>query len=402
MSERARTYQDLLRKGSRQLARAGIETARLDAEVLLRHVSGLDRAGLFLRLPDPVPAPTEPAFDALVARRMGGEPVAYITGRREFMGLPFRVAPGVLIPRPETELLVEWALALLRTRPPATVVDVGTGSGAIAVSLAALGGPGVRVIATDVCPAALAIARDNAAVLLDAAQQSRIEFRQGSLLEPIDEPVDIVLANLPYLTPEQVDGNPDLTAEPRLALDGGSDGLDLVRDLIADLPRVMAPGGAAGLELDPSQTATVEELLRDLFPGRVVRTIRDLAGLPRHVVMEPDVESSRGGSGALCPRALPSPSGGHTIDKVGARQLRFAVDGGTAPTTCATLTYQYAIFRTGRSCAGHRSGRPDEQRHRRSGSGRWERAEQAPQPYAAIHGFAAAKRFLDSASLRSK
>lgn len=286
MPEAGRTYQDLLRSGTMRLAGAGIDTARLDAEVLLRHVAELDRAGLFLRLPDPAPDGLDRRFEGLLTRRAAGEPVAYIVGRREFMGLPFRVASGVLIPRPETELLVEWALAVLAERPGATAVDVGTGSGAIAVSIAALGSPATRIIGTDVSATALAIARDNAARLLSQDNHPPIEFRQGSLLEPVEGPVDLVLANLPYLTPTQVNGNPDLDAEPRLALDGGPDGLDLVRDLLAALPRVLAPNGAVGLELDPSQTGTAEGLLRELFPGRLVRTIHDLAGLARHVVME--------------------------------------------------------------------------------------------------------------------
>ncbi len=286
MPDADRTYQDLLRAGTLRLRDAGIETARLDAEVLLRHVTELDRAGLFLRLPEPVPGGLESRFNALTARRLHGEPVAYIVGRREFMGLPFRVAPGVLIPRPETELLVEWALATIAGESSGTIVDVGTGSGAIAISIAALGGSATKIIATEVSAAALAIARDNAVTLLDDQQRSRLEFRQGSLLEPIGESVDVLLANLPYLTPEQVTENQDLDAEPPLALDGGADGLDLVRDLIADLPRVLTSGGAVGLELDPSQTGTVEGLLRETFPGRPVRTIHDLAGFARHVVME--------------------------------------------------------------------------------------------------------------------
>lgn len=291
MTKQDRTYQEILRDGANRFADAGIESARLDAEVLLRHVAGLHRASFFLRLPERAPDGIEAAFEALAARRLAGEPVAYLVGTREFMGLPFRVAPGVLIPRPETELLVEWALAalaLLADRTHVSVVDVGTGSGAIAVSLAALASPGVRILATDISDEALVVARGNAVALLDEARRTRLEFRQGSLLAPIKGPVDLVLANLPYLTPGQVDGNPDLAAEPRLALDGGADGLDLIRQLVADLPRVLASGGAVGLELDPSQTDAVEGLLREAFPGRDVRTIHDLAGLARHVVLEPE------------------------------------------------------------------------------------------------------------------
>jgi HemK-like putative methylase len=142
------------------------------------------------------------------------------------------------------------------------------------------------VIAIDVSAGALAVAAGNADELLSAEQRERISFRQGSLLEPITGRVTLVLANLPYLTPEQMQENPDLAAEPGLALDGGGDGLDLVRKLIADLPRVLDDGGGVALEIDPSQQAETERLLLETFPGRDVHTIRDLAGHGRHVVME--------------------------------------------------------------------------------------------------------------------
>jgi release factor glutamine methyltransferase len=284
------TVSELVRTAADRLGRAGIPNPRLDAEVLLRHVTGWSRTELFLRYPDPPPAATIAALEDLVARRLAGEPVAYLTGEREFMGLTFAVGPGVLVPRPETELLVEWALERFGDSP---VADVGTGSGAIAVSVAALAKAPVTVIATDVSADALAIATGNADTLLTGERRTRLAFREGSLLEPVTERVSLVLANLPYLTPRQIAENPDLDAEPRLALDGGDDGLDLVRVLVDDLPRVLAPGGGVGLELDPSQCAAVEGLLAAAFPGRVVRTIRDLAGLERHVVMEPFRENSR-------------------------------------------------------------------------------------------------------------
>jgi len=281
------TVAEAVRAAAERLAGHGIATGRLDAEVLLRHVLDLTRTELFLRYPEPIGVAQARAYDELLALRLAGQPVAYLTGTREFMGLPFAVAPGVLVPRPETELLVEWALAAIDRLPSGPVVDIGTGSGAIAVSVATLAPADRPVIATDVSPQALGIARENAEALLDGDRLARLQFRAGSLLEPVAEPVALVLANLPYLTPGQIAGNPDLDAEPRLALDGGSDGLDLVRELVADLPRVLAPGGAVGLELDPDQTATVERLLLSLYPDQQVRTIADLAGRRRHVVLEP-------------------------------------------------------------------------------------------------------------------
>ena len=280
------TIQQALRVAASRLAMAGIETARLDAEVLLRHVLGLDRTQLFLRYPEPMPAEAMPEYAALVDRRLGGEPVAYLTGTREFMGLPFRVAPGVLIPRSDTEPLVEWALTWLADHPSATVADIGTGSGAIAVAIAAHAAPAFagHVVATDVSPDALAIARANADALLPPDRRAWLTFRLGWLTEPLTTPVDLLLANLPYLTPGQITENPALDAEPRLALDGGADGLDLVRAVIADLPRLLAPGGAAGFEIDPSQAETVAHLLGQMDADGRTAIVPDLAQDSRHVL----------------------------------------------------------------------------------------------------------------------
>ena len=282
-----RTIQQTLRDAADHLERAGIDTARLDAEVLLRHVLDIDRTTLFLRYPDPMPGDAVAILADLIERRLTGEPVAYLTGVREFMALPFRVAPGVLIPRPDTEPLVEWALDWLHDRPDAVVADIGTGSGAIAVAIAAHAPETFagRVVAIDTSREALAIATANADALLPPARRARIAFRLGSLTDPLDAPVDLLLANLPYLTPEQIARNPDLDAEPRLALDGGPDGLDLVRAVIADLPRVLAPDGAAGFELDPSQATAVQSQLETTFPGAQVIIVHDLARLSRHVVL---------------------------------------------------------------------------------------------------------------------
>lgn len=282
------TIQRALMAAASRLADAGIDTPRLDAEVLLRHALDVDRTRLFVMLPDAMPDNRVQMYDRLVERRLAGEPVAYLVGSREFMGLEFRTTPAVLIPRPDTEPLVEWALGWLAHHPHARVADIGTGSGAIAIALAAhlpdaFAG---EIIATDISPDALDVARNNADTLLTAAKRERLSFRQGSLTEPLDEPFDLLLANLPYLTPAQIAENPDLDAEPSLALLGSDDGLDLVRATVADLPRVLRPGGAAGFEIDPSQAAATRRLLMDTFPNGHTLVIHDLTGRERHVIVE--------------------------------------------------------------------------------------------------------------------
>ncbi len=202
-------------------------------------------------------------------------------------GCPSRSAPACWCPRPETELLVSWAVSWLREREqePVTVVDVGTGSGAIAIGIAVAMGPDWqgRIIASDISPDALSVAARNRARL---DTHHRVAIVQGSLLSWLRGPVDLILANLPYLRPEQIAENPSLAAEPRLALDGGADGLDLIRQLLADAPRVLAAGGAIGLEIDPSQRDDVVNLARKLFPASDVQVLRDLAGLDRHVTIQ--------------------------------------------------------------------------------------------------------------------
>lgn len=282
------TIHQTMREGARRLADAGVDTSLLDAEVLLRHILGVDRTRLFLRYPEPMPADAAVAYDAIIGRRMAGAPVAYLTGTREFMALEFRTTSDALIPRPDTEPLIEWALEWLASRPGARIVDIGTGTGAIAVSIAAHLPQSFRgeIIATDISPAALALARENADRLLTPARRRQVQFIEGSLTKPIDGPVDLLLANLPYLTPDQIAENPDLDAEPRLALDGGKDGLDLVRRVVNDLPRILAPEAAAGFEIDPSQAEATERLLHEIPGIAGTRVINDLAGRDRHVVAE--------------------------------------------------------------------------------------------------------------------
>ena len=265
---------------------ADIDTAALDARVLMAHVLGVSQTGLLLCDPEPMANAELSRFRDLIKLRATGVPVAYLTGYREFMGLQFATAPGVLVPRPDTEPLVEWGLAWLRAHPQAAVVDVRTGSGAIAISMVYHAGPSWTgtLIATDISEEALAIARRNAHALLSPAKCQRLQLQLGNLTQPLSGPTDLLLTNLPYLTPDQIEENPALRHEPQLALDGGTDGLDLVRRVIDDLPRILSPVGAVGFELDPSQSADVQHLLSKTLPTHQIAVVHDLAGNERHVV----------------------------------------------------------------------------------------------------------------------
>lgn len=279
------TVAEAIDQGQRQLAGAGIDTPRLDAEVLLRHVLGLDRAQLFARLPEAITDDVAARYADLLKRRAAGVPIAYLTGHREFYGLDLLTSPGVLIPRPETELLVEWALAWLATRDHATVIDVGTGTGAIPLALAA-NLPATwrgRIVAVDPYPAPIALAAENRSRL---GLDRRVDLVRGHLLDWCAGPVDLIASNLPYLRPDQVAGNQMLAAEPAEALVGGADGLALIRALIHDAPRVLRDAGAIILELDPDQAETVAGLLERAFPVAAVSTLPDLAGMPRFSIAE--------------------------------------------------------------------------------------------------------------------
>ncbi len=264
------------------LSATGSPSPRLDAEVLLRHRLGWDRARLFIALPDPFPVEAACDYDALIARRAAGEPVAYIVGEREFMGLLFAVGPGVLVPRPETECLVEWVAARVRAEPHwadgARIVDVGTGSGAIALSLATLL-PDARIVAVERSARALGYARTNRARLGLAGRAGLV---QGDLLGPIG-PVDVIAANLPYLRADQAHAG--IAQEPAEALYAGADGLDLYRDLLPQAARLLRAPGFLAAEIDPDQSAAMVALCRAAFPHATITVERDLAGLDRFVTV---------------------------------------------------------------------------------------------------------------------
>ena len=255
-------------------------TAALDADVLLAFALGTTKEDVLAHPERALSTADGARFLDLVERRHGGEPVAYLRGFKEFYGLRFSVDPRVLIPRPETETLVDAARRLVEGRA-VTIVDVGTGSGAIACAIA-VHERTVRVIATDTSPDALSVARSNAASL---GVGDRVELRQGDLLTPVTDRVDIVCANLPYLRDDALTHlageRTSLAFEPREAVVAGGDGLDLIRRCVRDLPRVLAPGGTALFECDPPQADEIAELLR--ATGLRTDVIRDLGGAERVV-----------------------------------------------------------------------------------------------------------------------
>jgi len=260
------------------------DTAALDADVLLAFVLGVGKEALFAHPERDLSAADSDRYQELIERRGQGEPVAYLRGFKEFYGLRFSVDPRVLIPRPETEVLVDAARKRIAGRA-LTVVDVGTGSGAIAVAIAAHEHE-VRVIGTDSSRDALAVARANA---LSNGVADRVEFRHGDLLAPITERVDIVCANLPYLPDASVERwvgeRSSLAFEPRVAVVAGLEGLSVIERCVAGLPRVMSPGGAAFFECDPPQVAAITAMLERI--GLRPRTERDLSGADRMVAAYP-------------------------------------------------------------------------------------------------------------------
>lgn len=270
------TLAGLLAGATRRLAQASA-TPRLDAEVLLAATLERSRAYL-LAWPERVPTPARAArFRAWLERRLAGEPVAYILGRREFWSLELEVTPDTLIPRPETELLVELALARLPAGRPVPIADLGTGSGAIALALAAER-PLARIVATDRSPAALAVARGNAGRLGIA----RIQFREGDWCAPLaGDRFDLIAANPPYVAA----GDPrwragELRFEPPDALVSGADGLDAIRTLITQTPDHLTPDGWLLLEHGYDQGETVPALLRQRGFADVADH-RDAAGVSR-------------------------------------------------------------------------------------------------------------------------
>jgi release factor glutamine methyltransferase len=273
---------ELVAKAAPYLAQHGSASPRLDAELLLAEALGCGRMDLYLQFERTVLAMELERFRELCRRRAGGEPIAYIRGRREFMSLDIRVTPQVLVPRPETELLVEEGLRRMRDNPAPRFLDIGTGSGAIAVALLAHS-PLATGVATDISGAALEVAGTNAQALGVA---TRLQLLQADLDDGVDGRFDLVTANLPYVDPDWPDAVTEEVrrSEPAVALFAGAGGLDQIGRLIPRLAGRLLPGGAALLECDPRNA----EQVRDLASGHGATTLAaDLAGHQRMLVFEP-------------------------------------------------------------------------------------------------------------------
>jgi len=299
------TTRALVDEGIERLRALGFETPRLDTELLLAHAIGVERTAVVAHGEAPVGQDAESAFRAALDRRAAGEPVAYIRGIKEFHGIALTVDRRALIPRPETEHVVDLVLAEVMARltaraarddgaGPVRVVDVGTGSGAIAIALAVglrarrVPAEEVAIAAVDISPDALDLARENA---VGHAVGDRVTFEAADLLPPSStaRPWEIVAANLPYVRSDAMAVLPiPTTFEPAGALDGGLDGLAVIGRLLDELPTGLAPDGAAFLEIGADQGEAIVTLAGERLPGWSCRVETDLAGLPRTAVLRRD------------------------------------------------------------------------------------------------------------------
>jgi release factor glutamine methyltransferase len=271
---------EVLRGTERYLADRGVENPRLNAEHLLAHALGLKRMELYLQFDRPLAESERAPLRDLVKRRGTREPLQHVLGTAEFHGRTFACDKRALVPRPETEQLVELALEIAKDKPAATILDIGTGSGVIVLTIA-LELPSATLHATDLSPDALALAAENAA---RHALTDRIVFHQADLLPPDGTRFDLIIANLPYIPAEEIASlSPEVRHDPASALDGGPDGLDLVRRLIETAPDRLAPGGALLLEIGLGQADAVNTLL-SARKFRDISVRPDYQNIPRFAV----------------------------------------------------------------------------------------------------------------------
>ncbi|SEH23323.1 peptide chain release factor N(5)-glutamine methyltransferase [Selenomonas sp. KH1T6] len=261
----------------------GVESPRLDAEVLLSHVLKKERIFLYVHFDQPLEAEELAAYKALIKQRVEHVPVAYLLGQKEFMGLDFKVTPATLIPRPDTEILVQAAVERLRGRENCSFADIGTGSGAICLSVLSFV-PGSHAVTVDISSEARAVAEENAASL---GLADRIEFFTGDLLEPVkDRKFTAILSNPPYIPEKDIEG---LQAEVRCkepygALSGGEDGLNFYRRLCAEAPNLLEEDGFMAFEVGIGQAAVVAKLAEENPLIKRTEILKDLAGIERVVI----------------------------------------------------------------------------------------------------------------------
>ena len=273
------------------LEEANIPDARLEAEVLVMNVMRMPRQSIFSEQETEVSGQQLEALDSLLARRYRREPLAYILGMREFYGINVFLTPSVLIPRPETEGLVEHALFMsmmgMESRE-LVIADVGTGSGAIAINLA-IHLPAAKIFAVDVADEVLDVAAYN---IRSHGVGDRVTLGIGDLLEGVPEPVDLIVANLPYIPSDRIPTlQPEVQHEPVLALDGGSDGLDLIRRLLTQAENKLKPNGIILLEMDPEQIPVVQNLVKHHFPQGSTSIETDLSGMDRILTIHKAAEA---------------------------------------------------------------------------------------------------------------
>ena len=278
------TVKQVAARVSETLGSHGIPEGFLEAEVLLRHALGYDRARFYASLHDAIDEESLRRVEVLADRRIAREPLAYIVGRREFYGLELSVSPAVLIPRQETELLVDIALEFARQRSNERILvaDIGTGSGAIAVALA-VNFPNARVYATDCSTSALAVAERNRH---KHGVADRVCLLQGDLLAPLPHSVDMIVSNPPYIASRRLRKlPPEVRREPQLALDGGEGGLEVMRRLLQQAPTKLNANGCLILEISPEQAEAVREMALKRFPKADITHRNDLLRLARCVIV---------------------------------------------------------------------------------------------------------------------
>ena len=286
---------DALRQAREKLRASEVDDAGFEAEYLLRHALGCTREHLLLALDSDVSSSDQLRFDSVVDRRADGEPSAYITGHKEFYGLEFKVDPRALIPRPETELLVELALEFAAQRTSRVeglnITEVGVGCGAIAIALA-VNLSRARIVATDISPAALKLASENVS---SHGVEDRVTLLEGDLLQPVSGPIDILVSNPPYIPSAQLAALPREIRdhEPRVALDGGENGMVLIERLICQAKEKLRPGGAMFVEIGWDLGDRVLARSFELWPESEVSITPDLAGLDRILTLRSPIGAAQ-------------------------------------------------------------------------------------------------------------